>query len=244
MCAVRGREILENAAALTAPGGRLLFSTCTFSLEENEQNVDAFLTAHPDFSLTPVTPEIAKITANGVNFEGCAHDMTLCRRFYPHLSPGEGQFVALLQRSANAEFISPRADNATLPSKKDAQTVQEFLTQTLKNLPRCRLVQLRDNIYLAPDIPLPPRGIYAAGVCIGTLQKGRLVPHHQLFSAYGADFQGTLSLSRDDARVAAYLRGEEIDADGVGGICAVIFEGAPLGGGKLVGSKVKNYYPK
>lgn len=247
LCAERGWEILQNAARCVAPGGQLLFSTCTFAPEENELQIDRFLCEHPDFSLIPVAPEIVNITANGVNFEGVSHDMRACRRFYPHLSPGEGQFVALLQRSANAEFISPCADNATLPSKKDAQTVQEFLTQTLKNLPRCRLVQLRDNIYLAPDIPLPPRGIYAAGVCIGTLQKGRLVPHHQLFSAYGADFHRTLLFTKDDPRVAAYLRGEEIAAPelaGDNGFAAVLFEGAPLGGGKTVDGRLKNHYPK
>ena len=244
ICAERGWEILQNAARCVKPGGQLLFSTCTFAPEENEIQIDRFLCAHPDFSLLPAIPEIASITANGVNFEGLSHDMTATRRFYPHLSPGEGQFVALLQRDADASATPPRADGAKALDKKDAKVVQDFLRDTLETLPDGRLVQLREDVYLAPDIPLPPRGVFAAGVCVGTLQKGRLVPHHQLFSAYGTDFFRQIPLTRDDVRVEKYLRGEEIDADGVGGICAVIFEGAPLGGGKLVGSKVKNYYPK
>ena len=138
----------------------------------------------------------------------------------------------------------PRADSVKPLDKKDAKVVQDFLRDTLKTLPEYRLVQLREDVYLAPDIPLPPRGVFAAGVCVGTLQKGRLVPHHQLFSAYGTDFFRQIPLTRDDARVEKYLRGEEIDAEGAGGVCAVLFEGAPLGGGKLVGTKVKNYYPK
>ena len=247
MCAERQREILQNAARLTAPGGRLLYSTCTFSPEENEQNVEWFLNEHPDFSLIPVTNEIVNITANGVNFEGVSHDMRPTRRFYPHVSPGEGQFVALLQRSPNAALTPTRADNGAAPFKKDAQTVREFLAQTLERIPDMRLVQLHDDIYLCPDIPLPPRGIFAAGVCVGTLQKERLVPHHQLFSAYGADFRRKLSLASDDPRVAAYLRGEEIpvpELAGQNGYAALLFEGAALGGGKAVDGRLKNHYPK
>lgn len=244
LCAARGREILQNAARCVKPGGRLLYSTCTFAPEENEIQIDRFLSEDPDFSLLPVTPEIANITANGVNFDGLSHDMSACRRFYPHISPGEGQFVALLQKSANAPHVPAHADAGVALSKKDAQTVRDFLAQTLKAIPDFRLVQLREDVYLAPDIPLPPRGVFAAGVCAGTLQKGRLVPHHQLFSAYGTEFQRQISLCTGDPRVSQYLRGEEIDATGEGGICAMLYEGAPLGGGKLVGTRVKNYYPK
>ncbi len=246
MCAVRGFEILENAAELVAPGGKLLFSTCTFSPEENEQNVDRFLTLHPDFSLTPVAPEVADNTASGVNFEGLAHDMTHCRRFWPHLSPGEGQFVALLQRNGEATPGAPR-DAISLPDKKTEALAWQFLADVLITRPDARLVQLRDDLYLAPEIPIPSRGVFAPGVCIGTLTKGRIVPHHQLFSAFGSEFRRTLALSHDDARVTQYLRGEEIAApelSGQNGYAAVLYEAAPLGGGKAVDGRLKNAYPK
>ncbi len=246
MCAARGFEILENAAKLVAPNGKLLFSTCTFSPEENECNVDRFLSAHPDFSLIPVAPDIIKITANGVNFAGLSHDMTHCRRFWPHLSPGEGQFVSLLARNGDATPDTPR-DAATAPDKKTAALVWQFLDETLRARPDGRLVQLRDDLYLAPDTPIPSRGVFAPGVCIGTLTKGRIVPHHQLFSAYGNDFRRTLTLSHTDVRVAQYLRGEEIAAPeltGKNGFTAVLYEGAPLGGGKAVDGRLKNAYPK
>ncbi len=247
ICAERGYGILQNAARCVKPGGRLLYSTCTFAPEENELQIDRFLCEHPEFSLLPVTPEIEKITANGVNFEGVSHDMRACRRFYPHLSHGEGQFVALLQKSADAPATPARADACLPLSKKDAQTVRDFLAQTLKTIPDMRLIQLRDDVYLAPDIPLPPRGIFAAGVCVGTLQKGRIVPHHQFFSAYGTDFRHKLALADGDPRVGQYLRGEEIAAPelaGENGFAALLYEGAPLGGGKAVDGRLKNHYPK
>ena len=247
LCAERGHGILQNAARCVKPGGQLLYSTCTFAPEENERQIDRFLCEHPDFSLLPVAPEIARVTADGVNFAGLSHDMRACRRFYPHISPGEGQFVALLQKSTDAPFTPARTDSGAVLSKKDAQTVQDFLAQTLETLPDMRLIQLREDVYLAPDVPLPPRGIFAAGVCVGTFQKGRLVPHHQLFSAYGTDFRRKLSLTADDPRVAAYLRGEEIPAPelaGQNGFAALLYEGAALGGGKAVDGRLKNHYPK
>ena len=244
LCAERGWEILQNAARCVKPGGRLLYSTCTFAPEENEQQIDRFLCEHPDFSLLPVAAEIQSITANGVNFEGLSHDMTPCRRFYPHVSPGEGQFVALLQRAEDAPQTSARADAAKPLDKKDEKTVRDFLSDVLVDLPDGRLVQSREDVYLTPDIPVPPRGVFAPGVCVGTLQKGRIVPHHQLFSAFGKQFRRQIALYEGDPRVSQYLRGEEIDGEGENGICAILYEGAPLGGGKLVGTKVKNYYPK
>ncbi len=247
LCAVRGREILENAAACVKPGGRLLYSTCTFSLEENEHNVDAFLCAHSEFSLVPVAREIAEITAGGINFVGCVHDMTLCRRFYPHLSRGEGQFIALLQKSSEGHASAPQNGFGTPLSKKDAQTVWDFLEDSLLELPRGQLLQWRDVIYLAPDAPAPAHGVFAAGVCVGTLQKGRLLPHHHFFSAYGKLFRRALSLKEGDARIERYLHGEEIDVPELretGGFAAVLYEGAPLGGGKAVNGRLKNHYPK
>ena len=247
ICTERGYGIMENAARCVKPGGRLLYSTCTFAPEENERQIDRFLCEHPDFTLLPVPDKIANITANGVNFEGLSHDMTATRRFYPHLSPGEGQYVALLQRNVDASGAPSRADAAIAPNKKDAQTVWNFLAETLEALPQGRLVQLRDDVYLAPELPIPPRGVYALGVCVGTLQKGRIVPHHQLFSAYGSQFRRKLNLAHGDARVESYLRGEEIAApelNGQSGFAALLYEGAPLGGGKAVDGRLKNHYPK
>ena len=251
MCAARQREILENAIALVRPGGRLLYSTCTFSLEENEQNVDWLLTEHPDFSLIPVTEKIRNITADGVSFEGCTHDMTACRRFYPHLSPGEGQFVALLERNADSPVVGIfTRDGLAAPDKRTAAIAEAFLKEVLSDLPtRTRLVQLRDSLWLSPDFPIPSGGIFAPGVCIGTLQKGRIEPHHQLASAYGKAYRRKIHLAHGDPRVAAYLRGEEIplstgEAANGNGYAAVLYEGAPLGGGKIVGERLKNHYPK
>ena len=246
LCATRQREILNNAARLVAPGGQLLYSTCTFSLEENEQNVAHFLNTHPDFSLIPVTPAVAAITADGIRIG--EHDLSLCRRFYPHLAKGEGQFLALMTREPSAVPQKPPQSKPHPLSRTEQEQLSALLGDTLETRPQGTPLRLRDDVFLAPDIPLPPSGIFAAGVLVGTLRRNRIEPHHQFFSAYGKLFCRQLSLTADDARVAQYLRGEEIACDELknekNGYACLLFEGAPLGGGKHVNGKLKNHYPK
>ena len=85
------------AAATVAEDGYLLYSTCTFSEEENEDNVTAFLAAHPEFSLVPVSERVRLVTADGIVRAGRPPSIALSRRFYPHRAAGEGQFLALMQ---------------------------------------------------------------------------------------------------------------------------------------------------
>ena len=241
MCAERQREILDAAALTVAPGGRLLYSTCTFSAEENEANVADFLTRHPAFSLIPVDPTVERITAPGIAAGG--RDLSLCRRFYPYLSPGEGQFVALFRREDGEKANMPR-DGATLPDKAAAKTAEDFLRDDLTARLAGRLALCRDALCLAPDFPLPPRGVFCAGVTLGSVQKGRFLPHHHLFSAFGSRFARRVALSPGDARTAAYLAGLEIACDCGNGYAAVLYAGAPLGGGKAACGTLKNHYPK
>ena len=103
LCAARQKSILENAAKCVKPGGFLLYSTCTFSLEENEMQTDAFLCSHPDFSLCGVNDGVKSVTVRAHCFDGCkTPDISLARRFYPHISKGEGQYIALMQKSADS----------------------------------------------------------------------------------------------------------------------------------------------
>ncbi len=257
LCAARQKEILSNAARLTRPGGLLLYSTCTFSVEENEANADAFLTEHPDFHLIPVTPAVAAVTADGIAFPGCRHgaELPLCRRFYPHLSPGEGQFLALFRRDEDAAGNRPQKSagkggqkEAIVPlSPAETHTVSALTEEICKNPPPRRPVSLRGAVCLAPNVLLPPRGVFAAGVTAGVLTHGRLVPHHHFYSAFGRHFLRQLPLSDKDERVLRYLGGEELDCPelaGKNGFTAVLYENAPLGGGKAVDGRLKNHYPK
>lgn len=133
LCAARQREILDNGARLLRPGGRMVYSTCTFSPEENEQQIEAFLERHPEFSVVRIPPEQGlpglspgrpEWTKNGCR----AVENTF--RIWPHLAEGEGHYLALLEKAESREYKTERKnrpghtpDNGTYkkPGKKDGR---------------------------------------------------------------------------------------------------------------------------
>lgn len=243
----RQAQILHSAAPLVAQGGTLLYSTCTYSTEENEETVDAFLSSHPEYRLVSASKEVCAVTAAGVVPTG-AKTATLsdCRRFYPHRAPGEGQFIAVLRRVSGAKTPSILYKDASLPlSKEENALLESFLSSALEKIPPLVFRRQGENIVALPyAFPIPKASVFSAGVTVGRAEKGRLVPHHQFFSAYGNLFREKVDLASDDPRLFSYLHGEEIVSEGDGGFVALLCDGIPLGGGKRVGDKIRNYYPK
>ena len=92
---------------------------------------------------------------------------------------------------------------------------------------------------------IEPLRIVRSGVKLGTLAKGRFVPEHHLFMAYGTQCANRETLTLHDPRLDAWLKGEEIEAKTAQkGWCAVLLDGMPLGFGKMSGGKIKKHYPK
>lgn len=249
LCAKRQREILENARGLVKPGGYLLYSTCTYSTEENEETLDDFIARNPDFKLVKIKDEINSRTRPALDrFTKHAANIEYARRFYPHVSDGEGQFIALLQRNENSN-IKQRIlykDESKPLSKQEMATVSSFFKEALTETPKGRVVKVGENIVLVGhSCPIPKGSVFMSGVMLGEIKGSTLIPHHQFFSAYGSLFKNKIMLTRTDARLYKYLAGEEIDdTQNIKGWCAVLFEGASLGGGKASGGKIKNHYPK
>ena len=246
-CAERQHEILANAAATVAPGGYLLYSTCTFAIEENEAQVDAFLSSHPEFHLCPVKDMLCRYTAPGITVNG--RNLSATRRFYPHIAPGEGQYLALLQRngeSGTRTSFPAYHDTSEMPPKDALPVLHSFFADAWGKGEMAKAVRaLRGNLILPPPIDLPPHSVFAAGVRVGEVRKGVCFPHHQLFSAYGERFTRRLNLTPGDERLSAYLRGEVIPAPTLGsGYCVITVDGCPLGGGKVSDGMAKNLYPK
>ncbi len=243
-CQVRQGEILNNAKRCVAGGGYLLYSTCTYSPEENELTVSDFLDDNPDFHLVECENEaLISATRAGISFVGARYDMSLCRRSYPHASLGEGQFFALMKREGGSRTEAVKDGSVPL-TKAESATVLDFLRENLTEIPKGRLLRQGSTVSLAMhSLALPKNGVFMAGVAIGELVKGRVVPHHQLFSALGHLFKNRRELkSYDEAR--RYMHGEEIASDGLTGFVCVSWAGASLGGGKASGGVIKNYYPK
>ena len=266
MCAARQREILLAGADTVRPGGRLVYSTCTFSPEENEQNVLWFLRARPDYVLEEVPDAVLSMTVSGIVPEDSDLGRevgSLSRRAYPHIAPGEGQFMCRFRRAEGASPASVYDMNAnrgrdkskgklrtepdTLPlSREERVAWGAFLAAA--GIDGTRLpdpVVFKGSIsLLAGAVPTPKSITYARGVNAGTVEKGRLCPAHFFFSAYGEYFERRLDLMPGDAALAAYLAGETFPCALADGWAVVTVAGAPVGGIKVVGGVAKNHYPK
>lgn len=254
MCAERQFEILENCAVCVAPDGYLLYSTCTFSMEEDECNVKNFLDAHDEFELCPVNERIRKYTSDGIMIDGCEYDMTLTRRFYPYVSSGEGQFVALMHKKyscvnkdTHKSDRKKRAD-AIRKSREETEALdaaRRFLRDNMQDIEYLEPVYYNGKVYLSPDVPRTEFGIFSLGVLMGECRKGRIVPSHHLFSALGHKFKNRIFMHIDDERVEQYLNGHEIyDGNAADGWGVIMLDGAALGGVKVSGGACKNHYLK
>lgn len=242
-CAERQREILGEIKTTVKPGGLLLYSTCTFSLEENEENVDWFLNENDNYELIDVKDCVKKYTTDGIMFYGCKEkNISRCRRFYPHVAKGEGQFVALMRKTCGfgIEELPPSALK-DIP-KNEQKIIFEFLDETLKSYNRKAVKKYKDNfVYFDSDFPVP-NGAFSCGVTIGSLQKNYIKPHHQFFSAMGKLFKQIIELTPEQAK--KYIHGETVDCEFDKGWCTVTVNGCPIGGAKAVNKTAKNHYPK
>jgi len=242
MCAERQAEILENAVQLLSPSGYIIYATCTFSLEENEMLIDSFLEAHPDFEIVPVKDSVRNATADGIKFEGCkCENIHFARRFYPYISKGEGQFMAVLHRKGGT--VNPKK---ALPVKeKIDKTVTDFLDSVLVSYDKSAVKMYNMNpVYFSPDVEIPKGSAFSCGVTIGEIKKNYIQPHHQFFMAMGKLFKRQIDLSPDSEEIKKYLHGEEIDVDCENGWAVITVNGCTLGGAKVVGGRAKNHYPK
>lgn len=244
-CAERQKEILQNIRSVVKYGGYLLYSTCTFSLEENEKIINWFLTENMDFELVPVNERVKAVTADGVAFDNCqTENICECRRFYPHLASGEGQFMALLHRRDTGDNRVAVRENALeeIP-KNELKIVTDFLGSTLTSYDENCLKKYKNHIvYFDADFAVPKGVAFSCGVTVGEVRKNYLQPHHQFFTAFGNDF--IRKIEWDDAQTEKYLRGETVACDCENGWAAAFYKGCTLGGIKAVNGAGKNHYPK
>ena len=243
MCADRQAEILENAVKCLKDGGYIVYATCTFSLEENEMTVCNFLENHPEFELLPVNEDVKNYTSDGFFYDGCTcKNINFTRRFYPHKSKGEGQFMALLHNK-NVPYENKKIP----PVKKEKidKSVYDFLDSTLVSYEKEKVVMYNGNpVYFTSDFEIKKGTAFMCGVTIGEIAKNYIKPHHQFFMAMGKDFKRKIELSADSEEIKKYLHGEEFETSCENGWAVVMVDSCAAGGVKVSGGKAKNHYPK
>lgn len=218
LCANRQRNILEQAHLMLKGGGKIVYSTCTFAREEDEEQIRSFLSRHGEYVLIEE------------------------KKFYPHRVKGEGHYTALLQKTEGEQNgQKPSKIGLSAADEKAYRAFErEFLT-----LPQKNLFRAKDTIYALPEDMFDFKGLnlLRAGVRVAEIVNGRIQPAHALaMSVKKENCRNFVSLNREEAE--KYLRGETLPSRNPNGWCVVGFEKFPLGIGKISGGVVKNHYPK
>ena len=233
-CARRQAEILDQAARLVRPGGRLVYSTCTFNACENEGSVQGFLARHADFA-----PEDFDLPGVGPSRAGML-------RLFPHRLRGDGHFVARLRR----EGAGPCAKRAPLSRPdRDIAAALDTLDREVCRLPEpiagMRFHRQGSLLYARPHMcpDLDGVRVISPGLCLARLGRSHIEPAHALAMAIDPDC-ARRRCALDEAAARAWLRGEAVPCDGEKGWTLALYRRMPLGWGKVSDGMLKNHLPK
>lgn len=248
ICTPLQADLLNHAARMVAPGGRLVYSTCTFSPEENELQVKNFLENHPDFDLVAI--DLEGVSPGRAAWAGEDVRLQKTGRIWPHLSRGEGQFAAVLVKTTTG----PRGDGRSFPYSEPAVDCLgpfwDFCAEVGITPPVGRFLQEGADLLLLPaDLPdLRGLNVVRLGLFLGEIRHGRFLPAHPLALALARQqAKRQLELPPGGSEVIKYLKGDTLiateEAPSGNGWILVTTDGFPLGWAKRVGNLIKNYYP-
>lgn len=255
-CSRLQREIIDNAVEMLAPGGFLIYSTCTFNVSENEDNAAYIASVH---GLEPVDTCLAGKHGIRPQVKGNVP----CLRFMPGFARGEGLFVAVFRKEGVSACGAMRDESShkgsrSRKSRKDAKNTANVKIDT-------KILSLAKS-WAEPSMEIMPHGasllglspaaarllgylpgdvrILSAGVMIGEVKGNDLVPSHQLAlcPAMSCAFP-EVDLTEEEA--IRYLSREAISlpAGTPVGFVAVTYRGFPLGFVKNLGTRSNNLYP-
>lgn len=259
-CALRQSGLLPQAARLVRPGGRLVYSTCTFAPEENEAVVSRFLQEHREFELVelktrlpfePAHPEWLAIESDLSDWHGMV-------RLFPHRGHPEGHFIAVMRRSSGGEWRDVRPFHIRLLSPAQRREVHGWLASLCTaEIDPLRLTLFGSRLYFIPPaaIDLGRLRTILPGWFLGEFKKGRIEPSHAfLLALRGEQLPLKLNLTAEHPALPAYLRGNllhqglfsesEAAIFAHKGWLAICVDGYPLGWGRIVEKTIKNHFPK
>lgn len=231
-CALRQRLILESAYTCLKPGGLLVYSTCTFSKEENEETIEAFLTKHSDMEIE----DSGSFAHNGFQ---TSYDTQKGHRIYP-MDGGEGHFCVRLKKlgenSCPKEIRFMKSDPIpkAVTAFFDEYHIQPFPYTFVK----------KDTVYggIHPFISVGSCHLLRHQVKLGTVKKDRFEPDHALvMNNYVHAFE-KVDLNREE--IESYTKGNTITKKAKKGYVAVCYHGYAIGLAKSDGTVLKNKYPK
>lgn len=231
-CGTRQKAIIDSAMKCLAPGGYLVYSTCTFAIEENEDIARYIIEKYPYMKIE--NPEKLSVLSKGIDIEEV-------KRIYPHKQRGEGHFIALFHDTREKK---ERIDNIIKKSctvKEYEEFEKEFLNINLDG----EIINFGDNIYMKPyGIDINKIRTVLPGVYLGIRKKNRFEPSYNLCHALESDeIRNIINFSPEDEDLMKFIAGECIECNKKGWT-AVCVDGFPIGWGKASGGVLKNHFPK
>ncbi len=221
------KKLLDHAYQILKPGGQLLYSTCTYSFEEDEQQIQSFLDRYPNMSLLPIGMDSYSMYPGTVK---------LCP-----LNGTEGQFFALFRKDSNADGYQAKL-HFLKPIKH--KLADSFICDNL-DLEHYYLYEYNDRFYLSL-IPLYDLGskILRYGISLGENVKNRFEPDHHLYRCNALTGHYRYVYDLDDNELKQYLEGRELKTSLPDHYYLITYKGYSLGFGKCAKGIMKNKYPK
>ncbi|MCX8001943.1 MAG: RsmF rRNA methyltransferase first C-terminal domain-containing protein [Anoxybacillus mongoliensis] len=243
-CAQTQRHILSCAYQMLNEGGTLVYSTCTFSPEENEQIIDWLLATYNDMELVPIEKEHG-IQPGVVNWTNTYNEQIAhTARLWPHHLQGEGHFVAKMRKRGEAKRWNGKVATSNV-SKAIRRDYETFINNIIQTTIDGTLYAFGTHIFALPYLcpRLDGLKVVRPGLHIGEWKKNRFEPNHALAMALTKQqVQTYLSLTFEES--LRYMKGETLQTNNDRGWILVTIDGYPLGWGKEVKGVVKNFYPK
>lgn len=247
-CARTQKEILKSAYKMLRPGGELVYSTCTFSPEENEQVIEWFVENFPNMSLMEV-PKDAGMEDGRVDWTlNQRKEMKKCIRLWPHKIKGEGHFVAKLKKENDEEIkISNIKYEKNIVKQRDLTDFLSFEKQVLTKPLRGTFSIQKQQLFLLPEHS-PDFGslkVIRKGLHLGQFKKNRFEPsHHLALSLSASDVKHVYEMSSTEQEWKKYIRGETMATGKDRGWVLLTVDQFPIGWGKETKGILKNFYPK
>lgn len=238
-CMARQIEIVKSAYKMLKPNGKMVYSTCTFSLEENETVVKFLLDSFDDLELVEIDHKKYGFE-NGVAID-CNDSLKKCARLYPYNIDGEGHFFAVLHKKDNDSFVRRNKQTQKF-NKQHIAIFEKFLSKYSSNK-YDNYVSIGDYLYAGCPVDIDRIKVLNAGIFLGEFKKDIFIPSwHFAHTLEKDEFKSTLELTEAEAK--QYIMGLEVDTNLSDGWVLLTYKSFPLCFGKVVAGKVKNHYPK
>jgi len=247
------KDILRSAASMLKTGGLIMYSTCTFNVDENENQIMQFLKDNPDFKIENIEKDYGFTKGEGLE-EAC--------RLFPHKVNAEGHFLCLIRRISDsfANHVhfdtNPGVNNKKQSSSEKTKRVPkdglpnqylEFEKENLNISIEGMFTVENDKIYKELDLGVNLGGlkIIRNGLYLGEVKNFSFIPSSAfIMSLQKEDIKNCIDFNVNDENLIKYLKCETIFTDISDGFVVICVDGFPLGYGKVKNGTLKNYYNK